>query len=180
MFKKKKEITLPKLAYFTIEVNLEKLRDWVNQPRKIEPQSSWDWRHAEKLTYKITILPTDPFTFYHNAANEFSANVGGLDLVGSPIDCLEWDWNQSYFYVNACEPRKTIFCISIDEIFYLLRNGRNASQTAGRDKEVISLNENELFDEVLRDRSLSAYVAYSNELASLSVVCASASDLVNY
>ena len=179
VFNKKKE--LPRLSYFTLKVNLAAIEKWIPNRRKIEPTTDKDWKDFNTKEYQITILPTDPFTFYHNQANEFSPSIGGLDIINNEdVGCIEWAWNRSYFYVNVSEPRISIFLIPIDEIFHLLKTGSNLSKQALGDTEVIKLGTDEELSEVYRARSTSYSLRYSNELVSLTVVCASPDDLVNY
>jgi len=176
-----KKIELPNLSYFTLKVNLAAIDLWLSNQGKIEPTPERDWKGFDTKEYQITILPTDPFTFYHNQANEFSPSIGGLDIIKNEnIGCIEWSWNQSHFCLNVSEPRVAIFAVPIDEIFHLLKTGSNLSKQALGDKEVIKLGSEEPFDEVYRSRSTRYSLVYSNELVSLTLVCASPDDLVNY
>lgn len=179
MFNKK--IDLPKLCYFMLKVNLAAIEQWLPNQGKVEPTPEKDWKGFDTKEYKITILPTDPFTFYHNQANEFSPSIGGLDIISNEnIGCIEWSWNQSYFCLNVSEPRVSIFAAPIDEMIHLLKTGSNLSKQALGDKEVIKLGSEELFDEIFRSRSTRYSLVYSNELVSLTLVCARPNDLVNY
>jgi hypothetical protein len=176
-----KKIELPKLSYFILKVNLAAIQQWLPNQRKIEPTPEKDWKGCDTKEYKITILPTDPFTFYHNQADEFSPSIGGLDIISNEkIGCVEWSWNESYFYLNVSEPRVPIFSVPIDEMFHLLKTGNNLSKQALGDKEFITLGSDELFDEFYRSRSTRYSLAYSNELVSLTLICARSYDLVNY
>ncbi len=176
-----KTTELPLLSYFLLKVNLSAIEQWLPSQVKTNPCPTNDWKNPKTKEYKITILPTDPFTFYHNQANEFSPSIGGLDILNNEnIGCIEWAWTQSFFYVNVSEPRVPIFSVPIGEIFHLLKTGKNLSEKALRDKDTISLDIDEKFNEIYRNRSSRFGITYSNELVSLSVVCASADDLVNY
>ncbi len=179
MFNKKKEP--PLLSYFILKINLSAIEQWLPNQTKIDPIPDKDWKSTKTKEYEITILPTDPFTFYHKQANEFSPSIGGLDVLkNESIGCVEWAWNQSYFYVNISEPRIPIFSVPIDEILHLLKAGKNLSTKAPRVEEIISLDTDEKFNEIHRNRSSRFALMYSNELVSLTIVCASADDFVNY
>jgi len=176
-----KKIDLPKLSYFTLKVNLEAIEQWLCAQRRIEPTSENDWNGFDVKEYQITILPTEPFTFYHKQANELSPSIGGLDIIKNEnIGCIEWSWNESYFTLNVSEPRVSIFAAPLDEMFHLLKTGSNFSKQVLGDKEVIKLGSEELFDEVNRSRSTRYSLVYSNELVSLTLVCANPNDLVSY
>ena len=179
MFKNNKE--LPLLSYFILKVNISAVEKWMTNRQKIRAIPEKSWKGSESKEYQITLLPTDPFTFYHNQANEFSPSIGGIDFIDQEtISPIEWDWNKSFFYVNVSDPRITIFAVPIDEIFHLLRTGSNQSKQPLKDEEVISLGEGENFDEIYRNRTFQFSLRYSNELAALDVVRASPGDLVNY
>jgi len=176
-----KKIELPKLSYFILKVNLAAIEQWLPNQRKVEPTPKRDWKGFDTKEYKITILPTAPFTFYHNQANEFSPSIGGLDIISNEnIGCVEWSWDQSHFYLNVSEPRVSVFSVPIDEMIHLLKTGRNLSKQVLRDEEVIKLGSDKLFDEVCRSRPTRYSLMYSNELVSLTLVCASPNDLVSY
>jgi hypothetical protein len=176
-----KKVELPKLSYLLLKVNLAAIEQWLPNQRKVTPTSGKNWEGFDTKEYKITILPTDPFTFYHNQANEFSPSIGGLDIISNEnIGCVEWSWNQSYFYLSVSEPRVSIFAVPIDEMIHLLKTGSNLSKQVLGDEEVIKLGSGKLFDEVYRSRSTRYSLVYSNELVSLTLVCASPDDLVNY
>lgn len=179
MFNKKKE--LPLLSYFILKLNLSAIEQWLSNQTKINPTPDHDWQSNETKEYKITILPTDPFTFYHQQADEFSPSIGGIDVLNNEnIGCVEWTWNQSYFYLNVSEPRVPIFSIPIDEILHLLKTGKNLSTKVAEDNKIISLDTDEKFSETHLNRLPRFSLKYSNELASLTIVSASADDLVNY
>ena len=179
MFNKK--IGLPKLSYFILKVNLSAIEQWLPRQKKIEPTPEKNWRGVDTKEYQITILPTVPFTFYHNQANEFSPSIGGLDIIGNEnIGCVEWSWNQSYFYLSVSEPKVSVFAVPIDEMLHLLKTGSNLSKQVLGDEEVIKLGSDKLFDEIYRSRSARYSLVYSNELVSLTLACASPNDLVSY
>ena len=179
VFNKKAE--QPKLSYFTLKVNLAAIEQWLLNQEKIEPIPEKDWKGFNTKEYQITILPTDPFTFYHNQVNVFSPSIGGLDVIRHEVvGCIEWSWNQSHFLVSVSEPRITIFSAPIGEMLHLLKTGSNLSKNALGDKEVIKLGSDELFDDVHRLRVSRYSLVYSNELASLTLICASPDDLVHY
>ena len=179
MFNKKVEFS--RLSYFILKVNLEAIEQWISHQRKIEPTPERNWKGFDTKEYKITILPSAPFTFYHNQANEFSPSIGGLDIISNEnIRCVEWSWNQSYFYLNVSEPRVSIFAVPIVEMIHLLKTGNNLSKQVLGDEGVIKLDSGKLFDEVYRSRSTRYSLVYSNELVSLTLVCASPDDLVKY
>ncbi len=179
VFKNKNEI--PLLTYFTIKVNLSETAKWTKTPAVIKPCSESDWRDDEFKEYQITLLPFESFTFYHNQANEFSPSIGGMDIIeDKDIGCIEWAWTKSHFYINVSDPRITIFSAPLDEIFHLMKTGNNLSKKAIDDQSVISLGGEEMFDEILVNKSPNYALRYSNHLASLMVVSASANDLVNY
>jgi len=177
----KKTNKLPLISYFTLKLNVDALKHWLPHQQKIIASSKSDWNSYDIKEYKITILPTNPFTFYHNQVNEFSPSIGGMELIRNDvIKCVEWAWNQSFFYVNVSDPRITVFYIPIDEILHLLQTGQHLSQRLPIDEEVISLDIDRKFTDFHRRRIYKNCLVYSNELVSLSVVCASASDLVPY
>lgn len=179
MFNKKNEP--PNLAHFILKVNLMGLKQWIPNQSKVAGIPEKDWKSFDTKEYEITILPTDPFTFYHKQPNEFSPSIGGMDILNDEaVGCIEWSWNQTHFCVNVSEPRIPVFAAPIDEILHLLKTGRNLATNILGDKEVISLGSDEKFDEIHRSRSTRYALSYSNELVSLIVVCASADDLVNY
>jgi hypothetical protein len=178
-----KKIDLPKLSYFILKVNLYAIEKWLLNQQKIKPVAEDKWKGFNTKEYKITILPTQPPTFFHNKVNEFSPSIGGLDIIkDGSIGCIEWSWTNSFFGLNVSEPRVSIFAAPIDEIFHLLKTGSNLSKQAGGDKGVIKIGLDEvgLFDEVYRVRSPDYSLVYSNELVSFTLVCANANDLVSY
>lgn len=182
MFNKKRE--LPKLSYFILRVNLAAIAQWLPNRRKIEPTTpDKNWNRFDTKEYKITIFPTEPFTFYHNMANEFSHSINGLDTIENEhIGCfeIEWSWNQSYFFVTVSYPRVPIFAVPIDEMLHLLKTGKNLSKDTFEDEEVIKLGSEKLFDEIHRSRFTSYSLAYSNELVSLTLVYSNPGEFVNY
>jgi len=166
VFKKKKtqNTVLPRLSYFILKVNLSAIEQWLPSQSKINASPEKDWKDVNIKKYEITILPTDPFTFHHKQVNEFSPSIGGADTIEDKAGgWIEWDWNQSYFYVNVSDPRITIFSVPTDEIRHLLRTGRNLSNKL-EDEEVISLGSEEQFDEVYRTRTFPSALIFSNEL----------------
>jgi hypothetical protein len=176
-----KKVELPKLSYFILKVNLAAIEQWLSNQRKILPSQEIDWEKFDVKEYKITILPTDPFTFYHNQANEFSPSIGGFDIISNNnISCIEWFWNQSYFCLTVSDPIVQIFAAPIDEMFHLLKTGRNLSGQPFNDKGVIKLGSDELFDELHRSGPISYSLKYSNELVSLTLVRSSPDDRVSY
>jgi hypothetical protein len=86
MFNKK--IELPKLSYLVLSVNLEATEQWMTNQRKIQPIPKKGWEGFNTKEYKITILPTNPFTFYHSQVNEFQPSIDGLDIISNDIGCI--------------------------------------------------------------------------------------------
>lgn len=179
MFNKK--IDIPLLSYFILKINLTSANKWIVEPAKISASPESEWKDHNLKEYKITLMPSETFTFFHNQANEFSPSIGGNEILqNEPIGVVEWGWNETHFYVTVSEPRSIILSVPLDEIFHLIKTGNNLSKNGHGEKEIISLGVNEYFNEIYRNRHFRKAITYSNDIASLTVIPASSSDAVLY
>lgn len=180
-----KKAVLPKLSYFLLKVNLAAIEQWLPNQGKIDPIPKKNWESFDIKEYKITLLPSDPFVFYHNNVNEFSSSIGGTHVINNKnFIYIEWFWEGSYFYLSVSEPnsegRVPIFAAPIEEMFNLLKTGNNLSEQFLGDEKIIKLHSEGNHNEVYRSRSGRHSLAYSNSLVSLTLICASSNDLVSY
>lgn len=180
MFGKSKEI-MPPLTYFHISFNATKMREWLTSRRGIAPESKWG-RDDEVVQYEITMLPHDPFVFYHSKVNAFSSGIGGISSIDG-VGSIEWSWNQSIFYVLISDDRECVFGAPLNDIFYLLKNGRASSDNIradmdGRGIGITGLSEH--VNAVFRTNLMSSGLSFSNELVRLAITPVGPDNMVQY
>lgn len=69
-FKKKQKYVAPKTTNFFLKFNLTAIKEWLKDKKEIQPQDRYQWDKSSHVRqYKITMLPHDPFLFYHEELN---------------------------------------------------------------------------------------------------------------
>jgi len=174
LFKKKPKYEAPITTNFFVSFNLTEIDKWLKNKDEVPPQKKSEWNsisHVEE--YKITMLPHDPFLFYHEGLRAFSTTISGGEYFDEYEIDIEWEWqgHERGFVFTA--NRFIIFLAPIDEVRYLLVTGKFLGNTLD-DEEVIPTIASEVEESysrsVFRKRSSAfKFLSYSNALASLSV-----------
>lgn len=180
MFSKKTPIG--KLSVFYVEINIDAIVSFLENKEVIQPTEKSAWSKDSKTKkYEITFLGTDPFVFYHNSANQFSASFSGLDTFNNQGQVIEWEWADHLFIVKAED--EIIFCISDADIRYLLLNGEAHSNSLKKDMEGYVVDGELEFDYVKSIYKSLIYgdgLSYSNQLVSLCALHCRFRDVVHY
>jgi len=185
IFNKSKDSPIPPLAYFNLEFNITAISKWVTDKQAIPADQKWNNEDITK-NHLITMLPMDPFLFYHNDVNEYSPAIAGSEsITDKELYAIEWQWTDSDFGVTVNEERHIIFLAPLDEIFYLLKNRKPISiyNNASKDMDggVINIEQNEEYcQQVYKKSVFGSGVSFSNSLVKFSLVYATASSVVLY
>ncbi len=181
MFNKKN--SKPPLAYFQLSFNMTAMHNWVINKCTINPESEWDNSDVKK-EYLITMLPQDPFLFYHNEVNDFSPAIGGFEYIeDKKIGSIEWKWDDRYFIVLITDEIIPIFFAPLDEIFFLLKNKKPNSENLLKDMDGMVVDTGyggNYCTEIYKNIIFTSGIAFSNSLVKLSVIYADATNLVKY
>lgn len=185
----KKGSVKPPVAIFQLEVNLTTIKHWLRNKQLISPDSVWD-RNSELKKYKITMLPQDPFLFYHHGVNEFSPFIAGIDFIDDELESIEWGWGNNVFHVVLTESgpkgeplREIVFYCPLDDVFHLLIHRRAKSDNLRKDYEgtEIALSEKADFcHQVHRSIGWGSSLIFTNALVRLNVFVLGNSHVVRY
>ena len=109
MFRKKDKESKPPLTYISLSFNISSMERWLENKQLIPPITTWD-STDEIIEHSITLLPQDPFLYYHNDKMQFSTDIGGYEYIDNKnVSSLEWGWNRVNFYVAITDRRIPVF-----------------------------------------------------------------------
>jgi len=178
-------VETPPLAIFQLEYNFSAISRWVeNKKAEIPPDHKWDTYNDVIRGHKITMLPMDPFLFYHNEVNEFSPAIAGGHSTGlNGFYDIEWGWNHTYFYASINEERHIIFLAPLEDIMYLLKHRRPKpmfdSLKKVLDGGILELGVDDGYCRQIYKQAVSGLI-FSNSLFKLTVACDNANSIVLY
>lgn len=185
IFKKSKSSPIPPLANLNLEFNITAISKWVADKKSIPPDQKWNNDDVTK-NHLITMLPMDPFLFYHNDVNEYSPAIAGSESIADDeVYAIEWQWTHSDFVVTVNNERHIIFLVPLEEILYLLKNRHPIpiSDNARKDMDgaVINIDSTEKYcRQIYKEPFFRSGIIFSNSLVKFSVVYTTASNVVLY
>ncbi|MBB3169965.1 hypothetical protein [Simiduia aestuariiviva] len=179
-----RKIQIPKLTYFNLKVDISAIEAWIKNPKEIAVNTNFSNNGHNIKSFTITLLPNEPFLFYHNYLNEFSTTIAGSISIGDDnITTLEWEWDNKHFFVFTREPHQVLFCLPLSEIFPFL-NGIMPTSTANGTHgktEIDILLAKELFSKQLTVSWMrNAFIKYENSLIELTLIRPSSSEKLLY
>ncbi|HEY5602798.1 MAG TPA: hypothetical protein VIM41_06790 [Gammaproteobacteria bacterium] len=177
MFRKNKTASTPPLTYIWLSFNISAMERWLESKHTINPISEWD-DSDKTIKHLITLLPQDPFLFYHDDKRQFSPGIGGYEYPDiKVINSIEWRWNQEYFFVSITDETIPVFFAPLSEIFHFLQNKSPSSLT---DHDIEIQIQDNYCKKVHQYPVFGTGVGFKNELVDISFVCANADNLVQY
>jgi hypothetical protein len=177
VFRKKNNDVKPPVTCIWLSFNITAIEKWLESKRTIEPVERWS-RDDEVHKHLITLLPQDPFLFYHDDKRTFSPGIGGFEyLDNKKIESLEWKWKRNYFFVLVTNETIPVFFAPLSEIFYLLQN-RYPSSLSERNIDIEI--DGGFCKQVHQYPIFGSGVGFRNELVDINFSCENANDLVQY